>query len=209
MRTTTHVLAAAGLAATLTLTACGSDDPPAARDKVSPTTSPTASPTGTPAAGPHNDADVMFATGMIPHHAQAVEMSDLLLAKDGVDPAVVELAEQIKAAQAPEIEQLRGWLAGWGEPVPPADDTAMGGMDHSSHGGGMMSEAEIAALAEADGRAAGDLFLEQMIVHHEGAIAMARQEIAAGASPDAKKLAEAIVSAQVSEIVTMTELLGS
>ena len=46
---------------------------------------------------PHNDADVAFAEDMIPHHEQAIVMSDILLAKQGIDPRVVELAEQIKA----------------------------------------------------------------------------------------------------------------
>ena len=210
MRITTPVLTGVVLAATLTLTACGGDDTTAARDTTSPTTSPSASPTGTPAAGKHNDADVMFAAGMIPHHAQAIEMSDVVLAKDGVDPAVRDLAEQIKAAQGPEIEQMRGWLAGWGQPVPPADTTTMGGMagmDHSGMGSTMMSEEDMAALEEADGKEASRLFLEQMIVHHQGAIAMARQQLAMGVNPDATKLARAIVSAQEKEIATMTELL--
>ena len=57
----------------------------------------------------------MFAAMMVPHHAQAVEMSDLLLAKPDVDPTVADLATRIKSAQAPEIAQMNGWLAGWGE----------------------------------------------------------------------------------------------
>ncbi|WP_234714477.1 DUF305 domain-containing protein, partial [Mycobacterium tuberculosis] len=56
----------------------------------------------------------MFVTMMIPHHEQAIEMSDILLAKDGADPRVVELAEQIKAAQGPEIDKMLGWLEDWG-----------------------------------------------------------------------------------------------
>jgi uncharacterized protein (DUF305 family) len=77
-------------------------------------TSAEPSAAGTPAAGPHNDADVMFAQMMIPHHEQAIEMSDMILAKDGVNGEITELAQQIKDAQAPEIAQMRGWLAGWG-----------------------------------------------------------------------------------------------
>jgi uncharacterized protein (DUF305 family) len=56
------------------------------------------STSATPAAGPHNDADVMFAHTMIPHHQQAIEMSDMILTKDAIDPQVSDLAEQIKAA---------------------------------------------------------------------------------------------------------------
>lgn len=166
----------------------------------------TSSSSGPSAQGPHNEADVAFAAGMVPHHAQAVQMSDLLLEKDGVDPRVLQLARQIKAAQAPEIEQMQGWLAGWGEVAP---DPAHAEMDHSGHGAsGMMSEDDLAALAEASGDEASRLFLEQMTVHHQGAIAMARTELAAGSNPDARRLAEDIIAAQEAEIARMAELLG-
>jgi uncharacterized protein (DUF305 family) len=61
----------------------------------------------------------MFAQHMIPHRQQAIEMSDMILAKQGIDPRVVELANQIKAAQGPEIEQMQGWLTQWGLPTMP------------------------------------------------------------------------------------------
>ncbi|KUI06215.1 DUF305 domain-containing protein [Mycolicibacterium acapulense] len=64
----------------------------------------------------HNHADVMFAHHMIPHHQQAIEMSDMILAKQGIDPRVVDLAKQIKDAQGPEIKQMQGWLDQWGMP---------------------------------------------------------------------------------------------
>ena len=80
-------------------------------------------------ASAHNDADVMFAQMMIPHHSQAVQMSDILLAKQGVDPKVVQLATEIKAAQAPEIAQMQGWLTSWGNPATaPMDHDSMQGM---------------------------------------------------------------------------------
>ncbi|MGK2868189.1 MAG: DUF305 domain-containing protein, partial [Mycobacterium sp.] len=117
-------------------------------------------------AGSHNDADVAFAQGMIPHHEQAIEMSDMLLGKQGVDPAVVSLAEEIKAAQAPEIEKMQGWLQQWGASSAPATsstdmpghsmpghDMSGGGMGDmpgmGSGGHGMMSEADMAALQNA------------------------------------------------------------
>ena len=140
-------------------------------------TAPTAS--GAPAAGPHNDADVTFATMMIPHHQQAIEMSDMILAKDGIDPAVTELARQIKDAQAPEITQMSGWLAGWGANPSPS----MSGMDH---GGGMMDPADMEALEKASGAEAAKLFLTGMVKHHQGAITMAQEELTNGQNPEAK-----------------------
>ena len=87
----------------------------------------------------------MFAAMMIPHHQQAVEMSDIILAKKGIDPRVVDLATQIKAAQGPEIQTMKGWLEDWGIPY---DDSMsdMGGMGGMDHGDGMMSDDDMAAL---------------------------------------------------------------
>jgi uncharacterized protein (DUF305 family) len=151
----------------------------------------------------HNDADVMFATMMIPHHAQAVEMSETVLAKDGVDEGVVDLAERVKDAQQPEIDQMTGWLKTWGEDVP-----AMSGA-HTAHGDmpGMMSAAEMKALADAPGEQASQLFLQQMTEHHQGAIDMAKEQVADGENAAAVELAEAIAADQQQEIEEMQDLL--
>ena len=148
-----------------------------------------------------NEADAMFASMMIVHHEQAVEMSDIVLAKDDVDPRVTDLAERIKAAQAPEIEQLQGWLDDWGaEAGDPAE------MDH---GDGMMSDDELAALEAAAGPEAARLFLAQMIARHEGAGEMAETEVADGENADAVALAQDIVDAQTAEIAEMKEILAT
>jgi len=156
--------------------------------------------TGT-SQGSANAADAMFATMMIDHHQQAIDMSDTLLAKTGVDARVVDLATRIKDAQTPEIAKMRGWLADWGVP-----SASAGSMDH---GGGMMSEADMAALEAASGAEAGKLFLQQMIVHHEGAVDMARTEKADGADPLAPALASTIIDAQTAEIAEMKALLAA
>lgn len=150
-----------------------------------------------------NDADVMFASMMIVHHEQAIEMSDIVLAKNDVDPEVAALAEDIKTAQGPEIEQLQGWLDDWG--VNP-DDQEMAPMDH---GDGMMSEEDLAALEAAGGAQASQLFLEQMIVHHEGAVEMAQIQVDDGSNPGAVELAQTIIDAQTAEIQEMEDLLTS
>ena len=112
-----------------------------------------------------------FAQGMIPHHEQAIEMSDMLLAKQGIDPQVVSLANEIKAAQGPEIEQMKGWLSQWGVsptttnspsssmPGMPGHDMPGGDMPGMSGGHGMMSEQDMAALQNAQGTEASRLFL--------------------------------------------------
>jgi uncharacterized protein (DUF305 family) len=61
----------------------------------------------------------MFAQHMIPHHQQAIEMSDIVLSKQEIDPRVVDLADKIKVAQGPEIQQMQSWLSQWGQPTMP------------------------------------------------------------------------------------------
>ena len=154
------------------------------------------------ASASFNEADVTFAQMMIPHHEQAVEMSDVLLAKDGINQQVVDLAIQIKAAQEPEITQLKEWLTTWG-----SDAGGMSGMDHGTDG--MMSADDMTALEGASGVEASKLFLNQMAVHHEGAIAMAQLNLDEGLSSDAQAMATAIVSTQTDEIATMKNILGT
>jgi uncharacterized protein (DUF305 family) len=158
----------------------------------------------TPAEGSHNDADVMFASMMIPHHQQAIEMSDMVLAKDGIDAAVIDLAQQIKDAQAPEIAQMKGWLVGWG-----ANPSPSGMSDMDNGGDGTMSQADMDALDQATGSDAARLFLTGMVKHHQGAITMAQEEVANGENPEAKKLAGSIITSQQAEIEKMNTLLES
>ncbi|MBN9209788.1 MAG: DUF305 domain-containing protein [Microbacterium ginsengisoli] len=155
---------------------------------------------GTQPTTASNAADQMFVQMMIPHHQQAIEMADLLLGKSGIDPRVTDLAKQIKAAQGPEIDTMNGWLRAWGIA------TSTKGMDM---GGGMMSDADMTALRSANGTDAARLFLQQMTTHHQGAIDMAKTEVATGTDPAAIALAKAIIDGQTAEIATMQTLLGS
>lgn len=198
-------LVSAAIGVVLAVSACGSPD---SDEPTSINESSAGQPADDSAAdSQHNDADVMFAQGMIPHHAQAVEMSDIVLAKDGVDEEVRSLAGEIQAAQAPEIELMSGWLEGWGEEVPATDAMdSMAGMDHSDSG--MMSEEDMAALTDSDGAEASRLFLEQMIEHHQGAIAMAETELSEGSAAEATELAQSIIDTQQAEIRTMEDLLA-
>ncbi|WP_299058282.1 DUF305 domain-containing protein [uncultured Nocardioides sp.] len=207
MRTTTALLAAA-LTTTL-LAGCGADDSSATEQTLSDTE--------------HNDADVTFAQDMIPHHAQALTLVDLTLDRD-VDPGIADLAEQIRAEQAPEIETMAGWLSDWDEEVP---ETVR---DHSNagHGGGAASDAmremeadgdapamagmltadQLEALEQASDDEFGALWVDAMIAHHTGAIAMAEAEQADGRYRPAVELAGDVVEAQTAEIAELEQLLG-
>ncbi|WP_405422027.1 DUF305 domain-containing protein [Streptomyces erythrochromogenes] len=213
-RRTAAAVVSAGAAAVV-LAACGGGDGTggghdghgAAAASASP--SATASASGgaqaqAPAAqGQHNAADAAFAKGMIPHHRQAVEMADLAPSR-ARSAEVKKLAEDIRKAQDPEIKTLSGWLASWGEQVP-----TEGAMDHSAHGtSGMMTAEQMDRLKKASGAAFDTAFMELMVEHHEGAVAMAKTQQAQGAFPAARAMADAIVTSQSAEIAQMNKLLG-
>ncbi|MEH3138647.1 MAG: DUF305 domain-containing protein [Mycobacterium kyogaense] len=154
-----------------------------------------------PAAG-HNAADVSFAAGMVPHHEQAIVMSDIILGKQGIDPRVVELANQIKAAQGPEIATMKQWLTSW-------NAMPMNHEGHDMSSMGMMSDQQLDQLRQAQGVDAARQFLTGMIAHHEGAVRMAQTELDTGEAADAKQLAQTIIDTQQREIATMKQILGS
>ncbi|MEE1928797.1 DUF305 domain-containing protein [Streptomyces sp. TRM 70351] len=194
--------AVAGTAA-LVLAACGGSGDNSAGHDGHTSTSASAAASAPASQGQHNAADVAFAKGMIPHHRQAVEMADLAPGR-AQSAEVKTLAADIKKAQDPEIKTLSGWLTSWGEKVP-----AEGAMDHSMHGaGGMMTAEDMEKLEKASGTAFDTAFMEMMIKHHEGAVAMAKTEQADGSYTPAKKMAGQIISSQTAEIDKMNKLLG-
>ena len=141
----------------------------------------------------YSSADIAFAEMMIPHHEQAIEMSEIAFLnttnRDGL-----QLAQEIKEAQSPEIKLMKSWTGG----------------KTSTHAGhmmdGMLSQSELSDLREAKEKEFDRLFLEGMIKHHEGAIEMA-QDVAASNNKDVADLSAAIISAQELEIAKMNELL--
>ncbi|MFB6398375.1 DUF305 domain-containing protein [Polymorphospora sp. 2-325] len=149
-----------------------------------------------------------FAQAMVPHHRQAVEMS--VLAETRADNTDVKaLAKRIRDNQQAEIDTMTGWLAAWGRPAPmpgAGHGTALPGTDHPMPG--MLSDADMQKLADARGTEFDQQYLTMMITHHQGAITMARQEIATGANADAKALAQRIVTEQQAEITAMRDMLS-
>lgn len=220
MRRTPLALTGLTLATALALAGCGTtdeDDTPAARADsaassagTEPSTAASSEATSTAAAEPiaeeHGPADVMFAQMMVPHHEQALEMSRIVLAEEGVPEDVQTLAQQIEAAQAPEITRMQDMLAAWGV-------TDAQHMDHSGHGGmegmeGMLTEEQLQALRDAEGPEAARLFLEGMIEHHQGAVDMAKTQLDDGQNPQARALAEDVIAAQEREIAQMEDMLA-
>ena len=180
------------------------------------------------ADGQHNAADLAFAQQMIVHHQGAIEMADLAPTR-AASQQVKDLAVRIKAAQGPEIEQMQGWLTSWAAAMPSStnasssEDTS--GMDHGMSGmgnegemtsggvtttmsmPGMMSDADMQQLTAASGTEFDRLFLQQMIVHHQGALEMADTELAQGSNTAALALAQSIKTSQTAEITEMQQML--
>lgn len=199
MRKLPLALTTSALALGLALTGC-------TMDSGNPSSSPSASEPSTVAA---NTADETFVTMMIPHHQQAIEMADIVLNKDDVDPRVTAVAQQVKDAQEPEIERMLNWLKDWGVDYDPSGN-GMGDMDHESMGesDGMMTPDDLATLEAANGTETSRIFLKQMIVHHEGAVEMARTALENGQHPDVLELAQQVIDDQTAEISAMENLLA-
>lgn len=185
------LLTAALAAAILALTGCGNDGD------------------GSQSADQFNNADVIFAQEMIPHHKQAILMAQIAQER-AASPDVKSLAADIEQAQDPEIQTMTDWLNAWGEEVP--EDSSMPGVDHggmSMDMPGMMSQEDIADMEAASGAAFDQMFLTMMIEHHEGAVEMAQTQQAEGENPYAIALADKIEADQTTEITTMQNLLDS
>jgi uncharacterized protein (DUF305 family) len=195
-------LTAAALASALVLSACGNGSDTASTGSSNEHGGGHSSSDNKTDNAKGNDADISFAAQMIPHHAQAVEMSEIILTKNPL-AEVAALATQIKDAQAPEIKQLETILADLGESTDPAEHS-----EHGSSHGGMMSDAEMAELKAATGTEAVKLWLEAMIAHHEGAIEASETQIADGKYRPAIELATQIRQAQAAEIAEMEHLLA-
>lgn len=176
--------------------------------------------TGCGSSDTHNDADVAFAQQMVPHHEQAVTMSDLALEPDrGASAEVRALAEQIGSAQDSEIEQMNGWLEEWGEDGAGSEHGGHGAEHGDGHDGGghddgaghegMLTEEQLDELASATGAEFDALWLTSMIEHHEGAITMAQRVVDDGQDPDVRDLAEQIVQVQQDEIEDMRAIVSS
>lgn len=193
-RSTIRTLLAPAIAAALALSACGGDDEPTTESGASAASS-----------DEFNDADVLFAQSMIPHHEQAVEMAEIALDPTvGASAEIIDLATRIQGAQDPEIQTMTAWLEEWGEPT---EMDQSEGHDMSSMEG-MMSAEEMDALAAASGTEFDQLWAEMMITHHEGAISMAEDVQEDGVNPEVNALAGEIIEAQTGEIAELRQLLG-
>ena len=186
------------LGAVFPIAACGGGDEHAEHPSAAATTTDDQSP-------PHNSADVTFAQGMIPHHQQALALAALVPDRS-TNPEVVKIAAGIAAQQEPEMTAMRAMMIQW--QVDPAEAAHQGGTDGSGNQHGMVDDATMAKLKTLKGAQFDTLWLQSMISHHQGAVAMAKVEIADGESQDMKVMANNIVITQEAEIGELKQILG-
>lgn len=167
--------------------------------------------TGEPAG--FNEADIAFATDMVPHHAQAIDLSRTATERSA-NREVVRLAEQIVAVAQPELNILNVFLVQWNENVRwnenPENGTGADGPDGpvaDEDRPGTVDDATIARLGSLSGPEFDRLWLQSMIGQNRGAIEIANAEIADGTNVDAISIARTIVAGQQAQIAKMTQIL--
>jgi uncharacterized protein (DUF305 family) len=196
----------AALVGALVLASCGtSANPGGAKGAPSPNAKPTA--VGTPAKEPVRTADVDFATMEIAQHKQSVVMADLAVSRS-TNARVKALASTIKKADVPELTRMSGWFTSVGSPVPTASGEMAGMALMGAHPEAVMSAAEMTSLSKATGSAFDRKWLQMMVRHHKGTLAMAKTGLAQGGSADIKEVAQSIVDRQPAQIATMTSMLA-
>jgi uncharacterized protein (DUF305 family) len=166
-----------------------------------------------------SEADIRFMQGMIMHHSQAVEMTELLRTRSK-DKEVQALGKRISISQTDEMDYMKQWLRDRGEPISAhgSMDMAgmdMAGMDHMDMGSmpmmpGMLTPAQMKALAAANGPEFDHLFLTGMIQHHTGALTMVKdlfKSPGAGQDPQLFDFASDVDNTQQAEIDIMRHML--
>ncbi len=166
---------------------------------------------------PSSAKDVEFMQGMIMHHAQAVEMVDLIASRTE-NKEIRLLGSRIGHTQADEINLMKRWLISKGESTEMPMPTVSGSHSHGGHSSanqmvmpGMLSEQQMNALRKAKGSEFDELFLSGMIQHHGGALIMVKELLdTAGAGQDAElfNFVTDVDSGQRAEIRIMQNLLS-
>ena len=149
----------------------------------------------------YNDTDVHFLGMMVPHHQQAIDMSDVLLDSDVDDAEVRDLAQRIKDGQERENEQMRAWADEWGI------ETDM--EHHSTHiANGMFHPEQLEQFEALRGDELRTAFLEMMHFHHNHVIKMTQDEVDRGGYEPLREMAKEMIEVQTAEMGEMEDLLG-
>mgnify|MGYP002723635945 FL=1 len=149
----------------------------------------------------YNDTDIHFLGMMVPHHQQAIGMSDVLLGSDVDDAKVRDLAQRIKDGQERENEQMRAWADEWG--------IEKDMEHHSTHiANGMFHPEQLEQFEALRGDELRTAFLEMMHFHHNHVIKMTQDEVDRGGYEPLREMAKEMIEVQTAEMGEMEELLG-
>ena len=162
-----------------------------------------ASSTSAEQVAAHDADDIQFAQLMIPHHQQAVELAAMVPDRS-TNPDVIALAAKVASEQQPEISTMKALLLQWNVNLE-SHESGHAGMAMQ----GMVDDATMVKLDSLKGGDFDTLWLQAMISHHQGAIEMAKTEIADGTNADLISLAKNIVTAQQAEVDQMRRILGA
>lgn len=147
-----------------------------------------------------NGVDLHFLAMMTPHHQQAVDMSEIILAAQGTSAATADLADRIKVGQEEEIDTMVDWAEQWDQ-----HDLME---QHSQHiANGMITPEQLDQLKTLEGEEADTLFLQLMHSHHAGAVAMPQDQIDNGGYQPLVDLAQQMIDVQTAEMREMEQLL--
>lgn len=143
-----------------------------------------------------NAVDTEYATSLVNHHAQTLQLLDLTLGRDGLDPRVGTFADQARSELFAEVNATTKRLEGWGEKVPKTalehthDNTHDNTVTHDTSIAGVLSNDEMHALEQAEGQAFEQAWLRELIAHEEGAVELATEAAEAGQNATAVTFAE-------------------
>ena len=154
-----------------------------------------------------DSAEAGFARDMMVHHAQAVEMAEIVRGKTESED-VGTLAPDIALTQQAQIGMMQGWLQVWGL-LPTGSEPAMSWMGEPTNAPmpGMATPQEIQKLRDASPEEADKLFLRLMIPHHRAALRMSEAILSRTQRPEVRSLAKAISASQQAEIKNVEQML--
>lgn len=159
--------------------------------------------TGDPAG--YNAADITFASTMVKHHQQGIELAKLASARSG-NQQLTTLADQIVAIQQPEMNILNVFLVQWDENPDIRTDSG-GDQPRDQSVPGTVDDATVTRLESLQGPEFDRLWLETMLGHHRGGVDIATQEIDNGANVDAVSVAKSIVAGLNPQMSAMRQML--
>ncbi|GAB3554857.1 uncharacterized protein (DUF305 family) [Actinopolyspora lacussalsi] len=163
--------------------------------------------TASAATKAYNDADADFTRMMIPHHYQAIVMSELAPDR-AADPELKSLADRIRTEQSLEIQMMRGWQGRNGLPVTDPETAYQDVLDNPEmlERMGMASREEMDRLATLSGAEFDRMFLDLMIPHHDGAVAMLRDVILNGSDQELNQMSQDMMSTQKAQLAIMHDM---